>query len=206
MMNDYSRKLIIAVPALCLLILVIGSGSRFLAGSFSSAPARSGNPIGEPVKEIADYRNWTKVNDQPQLMQLQTAQLCAALLPPDLKNVNGPNNPHREKYISVYVNAKGREAMFEKLKPTFPEGSVIVKEKLPNKSSDTPELLTVMIKRSKGFNTVTGDWEYMVVDGGGTKVEKRGRLENCQSCHLATPGTDYIFRTYLSIDVRSKLK
>ena len=76
--------------------------------------------------------------------------------------------------------------MMEQAKPSFPEGSVIVKEKLPDKSSQTPELLTVMIKRGKGFNNESGDWEYMVVDGSGTKVEAQGKLENCQGATRRT--------------------
>jgi len=63
-----------------------------------------------------------------------------------------------------------------------------------------------MIKREKGFNPLTGDWEFMVVDGSGTKVESRGKLESCQGCHLARPDTDYVFRSYLPDDVSNKLK
>jgi Cytochrome P460 len=183
-------------------ILVLAA-SHLLSEAFTPA-AHHAVPKVAPVKEIAGYRNWQKVNPEPQIMHARTAQLCAPILPVRA-NVDGPTNPHKEKYISVYVNEIGRSAMMEKLKPSFPKGSVIVKEKLPEISSQNPELLTVMIKRSKGFNPVTGDWEYMVVDGTGTKVEARGKLENCQGCHLAQPQTDFIFRTYLSADARNKL-
>ncbi len=86
--------------------------------------------------------------------------------------------------------------MNEKI-PKFPEGSVIVKEKSLSENSSSLELLTVMIKQKKGFNATTGDWEYMVVNGAGTKVEGRGNLENCQSCHILNKQTDYVFRSYL---------
>jgi hypothetical protein len=46
----------------------------------------------------------------------------------------------------------------------------------------------------------------MVIDGSGTKIGARGKLDNCQACHLAKPETDYIFRTYLSGDTRNALK
>lgn len=95
--------------------------------------------------------------------------------------------------------------MLERKAPSFPAGSVIVKEKLPSRDSDTPELLTVMIKKGKGFNPASGDWEYMVVDGSGSKVLAQGKLENCQSCHTAKPATDYVFRTYLSDEAVNKL-
>jgi hypothetical protein len=203
-LDHNSRKLIVAVPALFLLVLTVWSGSRFLASSFSTAAERRSEPRAEELKEIAGYRNWTRVNTEPQLMDLQAARDCAVR--PLIGNANGGINPHQNKYILVYVNATGREAMMEKRNPIFPEGSAIVKEKLPDQSSQSPELLTVMIKREKGFNPSTGDWEFMVVDGSGTKVESRGKLKNCQGCHLARPRSDYIFRSYLPDDVSNNLK
>jgi hypothetical protein len=158
------------------------------------------------LNEIAGYRNWTKVNPEPQLMELRTRVLCARVLSPTAIDVNGKTNPHHEKYITVYVNAVGKTAMTEQAKPNFPVGSVIVKEKLPDKTSQSPELLTVMVKRESGFNPRSGDWEYLVVDGNGESVTERGKLETCQGCHLATPQSDYIFRSYLPDEVRSKLK
>jgi hypothetical protein len=158
------------------------------------------------LRAIAGYRSWTKVNPNPQIMQQKTAILCGIRTAPSGANVYGETNPHHRKYITVYVNETGRKAMMEQLNPKFPEGSVIVKEKLSEPSSQTPELLTVMIRREKGFNPESGDWEYIVVDGTGTKVESRGKLENCQSCHLSTAKTDYIFRTYLPNDILSELK
>lgn len=158
------------------------------------------------VKEIEGYRNWTKVNSAPQLMWSNAAADCAIWVSSSGVVLDGENNPHRDKYFTVYVNAVGRKAMLNQKNPKFPEGSIIVKEKLPAKDSQTPELLTVMIKQKKGFNPASGDWEYMVTDGTGTKVEGRGNLQNCQDCHLANQKTDYIFRTYLSEQVDSKLK
>jgi hypothetical protein len=158
------------------------------------------------VKEIEGYRNWTKVNALPQLMPEHVSAACWIWLSPTGVEVDGKSNPHRNKYFTVYVNDIGRKAMLNKKRPRFPEGTIIVKEKLPAKDSQTPELLTVMIKQGKGFNPTSGDWEYMAVDGTGTRIEGRGKLQSCQACHVAKPETDYIFRTYLSADVSSKLK
>jgi hypothetical protein len=166
------------------------------------------NPAGPNslVGEIEGYRNWTKVNGVPQLMPQRVAAACALAVSRSGVVVDGSGNPHRDKYFTVYVNEVGREAMLTQKVPTFPEGTIIVKEKLSTKDSKTPELLTVMFKRSKGFNSATGDWEYAVLDGSGTKVEGRGKLENCQACHIANQRTDYIFRTYLSDEGQQKLK
>lgn len=189
------------ISSFCLLVGIGSSVSYFVTRSFSSPAGHPAILPGKPVKEIAGYRGWSKVNAEPQLMPDRTAVLCAA--PSSQTTLK---NPHTNKYVSVYVNDIGRKAMLEQLNPNFPEGSVIVKEKLPDKSSQAPELLTVMIKRGKGFNPTNGDWEYMVVDGTGTKVLDQGKLENCQSCHIARPGTDYVFRTYLPNEVQNKLK
>jgi Cytochrome P460 len=189
------RKLFV-ISTFCLLV-VIGS---FVSYS-TTRPFSSLVPPDSPVKEIAGYRGWARVNTEPQLMPDRAAVLCAAPSSP-----SASKNPHTNKYVFVYVNDIGRKPMTEELNPYFPEGSVIVKEKLPDKSSQSPELLTVMIKRGKGFNPTSGDWEYMVVDGTGTTVQARGKLENCQSCHTGKPGTDYVFRTYLPSEVQNKLK
>jgi Cytochrome P460 len=160
--------------------------------------------VGDPIPEIAGYRGWSKVNDEPQLMPDRTATLCA---PVNALQLDESKNPHHKKYLTVYVNGVGRSAMLEQLRPTFPEGSVIVKEKLENKTSQTPELMTVMIKRGKGFNPRDGDWEYMVVDGNGTRVLDRGKLDACETCHtLVKFRTDYVFRTYLTDEAVKKLK
>ncbi len=146
------------------------------------------------VKEIRDYRTWTKVNPEPVNMDPAVAAMCA---PPTRPQAD--KNPHRNKFITVYVNEAGRKAMMESARPIFPRGSVIVKEKLSSKDSTAPELLTVMIKREQGFNPASGDWEYLVVNGEGTRVEERGKLTTCQTCHVMNKSTDYIFRNYLIV-------
>lgn len=186
------------------LLIAIGLSITYMATRSSSlSAAQPIRRVDDQVKEIAGYRSWSKVNSEPQMMPRITATLCA---PVSDTRADDPKNPHRNKFVTVYVNDIGRQAMLEQVKPRFPLGSVIVKEKLSDKASQAPELLTVMIKRGKGFNPTSGDWEYMVVDGTGTNVSAQGKLENCQSCHLARPGTDYVFRTYLPDEVLSKLR
>jgi hypothetical protein len=86
----------------------------------------------------------------------------------------------------------------------FPEGSVIVREKLVDQNSRIPELLTVMVKRGKGFNPAGGDWEYMVVNGAGTTVRERGQLGSCHACHVRQKEEDFVFRT--SLPQQSEIK
>ena len=199
------RKCQVAIALICLAGALAYSINYIVKGAPSDARLETLYAHNR-IKEIEDYRSWTKVNAVPQLMPGRVASACAVWFGSGGVEVDGPKNPHRDKYFTVYVNEIGRKAMLDQKSPKFPVGSVIVKEKLSAVDSQTPELLTVMIKQKAGFNPASGDWEYMVLDGTGTKVEGRGQLQNCQSCHLSNQKTDYIFRTYLSDEVRSKLK
>lgn len=118
--------------------------------------------------------------------------------------------------------------MFEQLWPHFPQGSIIVKEKLSPLTivpapeddyerwstiedplpvySDEPELLTVMIKREPGYNPEVGDWEFLVFDALGQTIEGRGRLTHCQQCHIPHAATDFVVRSYLPDNVLAGLK
>lgn len=122
--------------------------------------------------------------------------------PAEPRTLIGPNS----KFVTVYVNEIGQRAMLHQRKPTFPQGSTIVKEKLAQPHSNTPELLTVMHKRERGYNPGGGDWEYLVLDGAGARVQAQGKLQNCQSCHTQWKGTDFVSRAYLSADIRRDLR
>ncbi|HTE19258.1 MAG TPA: cytochrome P460 family protein [Armatimonadota bacterium] len=144
---------------------------------------------------FAGYRSWTRVNPRPVRFQSVAAQTACAPAAPARRPGRDPD-PHAERFLSVYVNARGRDAMLTQSNPQFPVGSVIVKEKLPDARSRRPELLTVMVKRRPGYNAANGDWEYLVTDGA-ARVTARGKLENCASCHASERSTDFVFRNYL---------
>ena len=106
--------------------------------------------------------------------------------------------PHAGAYITVYVNKTGRESMLARKMKQFPEGSVIVKQKIGNPSEGSkPVLYTIMRKRERGFNPTLGDWEFAVVGANGTDLQAIGKLENCQSCHKEKGDSDFIFRSYV---------
>lgn len=202
---EKSKIAVLIVGLACALAFLI---NHLATGATTSAARNDKDNLAgsRQVKEIKGYKNWAKVNPVPEVMPERVATACAIKLPPAAMLVNDARSPHRHKYFTVFVNDVGRQAMMGQKNPKFPEGSVIVKEKLATKDSQSPELLTVMIKQKKGFNPASGDWEYMVVNGAGEKVEGRGKLQNCQSCHLVIQQNDYIFRTYLVSEVASKLK
>lgn len=197
----------------CLALLIIGvvlAGLTFSGGALKAKTVSMRAEETKPpqVDEIRDYRTWTLVNPQPVYISSKLDMLCA--MPTAQARANEERNPHLRKLISVYVNDIGRQAMMTELKPEFPTGSVIVKEKLAGAKGqvkeEAPELLTVMVKRERGFNPAVGDWEFMAVNGAGTKIEARGRLESCQSCHVLMKDKGFVSRSYLPGELRGKLK
>jgi hypothetical protein len=146
------------------------------AGEMATPISSLGNKASNGSELIEGYRKWTRLNPEPVWVPAQTASLCAA--PTADQTRLDKTDPHTDKFITVYVNEVGKTAMTTQLNPRFPQGSVIVKEKLPAKDSSSPELLTVMIKREPGFDPENGDWEYMAVDGTGKEVQARGKLAN----------------------------
>jgi hypothetical protein len=186
------------------LLLLIGIGVALLIRSNIPKSIASPESTKENIaaQEIAEYKNWTRVNAEPVLLDARIALMCA----PPFPTKQNDNNPHKEKFITVYVNTIGRKAMMTEMNPQFPQGSVIVKEKLTAKNSATPELLTAMMKREKGFNPPGNDWEFLALSGDAKSIQAQGKLANCISCHTAKRSSDFVFRNYLSNNDLMKLK
>jgi cytochrome P460 len=186
----------------CILLVLLFCTAKW-AGSLSeaqySASGLQASDLESLKAELSGYRTWTLVNPRRVLMDPVLAADCAA------PNIRG-RSPHSNKYISVYVNDLGRTAMMSEKYPKFPQGSIIVKAKSSEESGGSPELLTIMVKRGEGYDQGNGNWEYLVMDGDGSRVERPANVESCQRCHLARKDTDYVSRVYLPNAVREKLR
>ena len=115
------------------------------------------------------------------------------------KDEKEPTNPH-EKGVTTFARYFANElAQGEIYKdaPKFPTGSIIVREKLVSSDAADPELVTVMVKREKGFSPKTGDWEYLIVDGNLGKISRREKVGSCSKCHANAESTDFVFKSYL---------
>ena len=75
---------------------------------------------------------------------------------------------------------------------------MIVREKLETEAG-SPELLTAMIKRKKGFNPAANDWEFLLISGDATKIRKREKTGDCQRCHASASAKDFVFDSYLPV-------
>jgi hypothetical protein len=60
-----------------------------------------------------------------------------------------------------------------------------------------PETVIAMVKREKGFNKKTNDWEFFTFGGADLKMQKRETKGDCAKCHIQAEKTDWVFRDYL---------
>lgn len=156
------------------------------------------------VAAYANYRSWHKANPEPVRMNDIVAWMCRSLTPAEATKLRGElESPHdvaqEWKTFTVFVNHIGKERLVGTEKGEFPIGTIIVKEKHDGNDPSTSELLTVMIKRERGFAPEIGDWEFVVLDGFAKAVQK-GSAETCISCHTGEKANDYVFADYLPKD------
>lgn len=217
------KILLSAAPRRMGLLLLVGISSAIAWAQVRPGKTPPKQKSAEMVPLIEGYTNWQLVNAQPAPMDAAVAAACApnngAVRASSFEAVMGSGGPHEKKWINVFVNPIGEDAMMTQKQPRFPEGTVIVKQKLaipaakgksmqPPKPlpGQKPELLTVMIKREAGYNPKNGDWEWMVTDGSGEKVVESGKTEACQQCHQPYAKTDFVVRSYLPVSVIEALK
>lgn len=177
--------------------LIILAGGRG-AVSQSRKPGESSDKVALEAHTVAsrvNYKQWTRATKKPVLVYSRFAMLCVGST--TAQTAQEKTNPHNDKYIVVYVNDIGKHALLREEKPTYPVGTIIVKEKRAKPDSPTPELCTVMQKREAGYSPQDGNWEYFVTDGTGTRLQDKANAINCKSCHAEQKSVDYVFRRYL---------
>ena len=160
--------------------------------------------IAEDPPTIKGYHNWTKVNPKPYRVYSRFAVLCRNMNSDEIKL--DKTDPHKDKFITVYINAIGEKSKLHTKTPVYPVCTVIVKEKHPDVKSKKPELLTVTRKRSAGFDKGNGDWEYLVYAGNDPVKPLKNEPKRCKSYHVAFKDLDYVSRSYLPDIFLNKLK
>jgi hypothetical protein len=93
----------------------------------------------------------------------------------------------------VYANELASKAYSASPIKPFPVGSILIREKLATRFAEKPQMLTVMIKREKGFNPEGGDWSFLTIDGAATKVKQRKKKGDCLECHQSASARDFVF-------------
>lgn len=152
-------------------------------------------PLSAAAPDDATLLDWVKqrsklerVTPTPFDMEIRTATFCQAPQPV-------AQGPHEGANAHVFVNEAAVLPVFDPL-GKFPEGSLLLKEKLGRKDGAT-QLFTGMLKREKGYFPEAGDWEFFAVDAAAAKVVERGKLQRCATCHEDYAKGDYITRAYI---------
>ena len=96
-------------------------------------------------------------------------------------------------FAAVYANRLAWEAMVAEPRINYPSGSIIVREKLTRANDTEPQLLSVMIKRERGFNPAANDWEFLVTDGKLSKIGERQKKGSCLNCHVSQRDRDFVY-------------
>lgn len=98
----------------------------------------------------------------------------------------------------VYANDKAKTSIYSD-SPSFPVGSIIVRERHDEELKPLPNKVIAMVKREAGFSPNTGDWEFFMFDGWTLALQLRETTGNCAACHSQAKATDWSFRTYMDI-------
>lgn len=144
---------------------------RIAVSALSTGYARSDNP------SAREYLQWRRHNTAPYL-----------------------SSRHGNHYLNNYANPAARDyGQFEKA-GELPVGSIIAKDSFS--VTDTGGILLgplfLMEKMPAGFNYVSGDWKYTLIqpDGrvlGETNGPGSARVDYCIACHLAVEHQDHLY-------------
>jgi len=103
--------------------------------------------------------------------------------------------PHGTAKFHVYASQGAAPSLFDPW-GTFAEGSLLLKEKF-DKQTERTTLFTGMWKREPGYFPEAGDWEFFTVNADATKIESRGKLPDCASCHEDIQKGDHVSKKYI---------
>ncbi|BCU75361.1 hypothetical protein llg_00760 [Luteolibacter sp. LG18] len=142
----------------------------------------------ELLKWVKERTSLERATPQPVDMPPAVSQLCR---PP------APQTPslHEKATFHVFANPPAVQPLFDPW-GTFPEGSLLLKEKF-NRETHRTELFTGMWKRELGYFPEAGDWEFFTVNADASKLESRGKLPACASCHEDLQKGDHVSKKYI---------
>ena len=118
------KSFLIKIIAITIVLLIglIGFSCSYNDEMQSIISSKTPEKILDATGEIAGYKNWTRVNKEPEIVESALAIQCAR---PTLEQIDADaKNPHNDKFITVYVNDIGKEEMLTKKHPQFPVGTI----------------------------------------------------------------------------------
>jgi hypothetical protein len=139
------------------------------AGGSAEEPSEGGAGAGgsdntsglSDVQAILDsYHSYAPQTPEPVSVSGYLFGLCRL---PTLRETEFLQSIHGDgRYLQDWANPLAAQALVGQAPVTFPEGSVIVKEKYAGPKTVKPDLVAIglMIKRGAGFDSAHGDWDY----------------------------------------------
>ena len=139
---------------------------------------------------VTFYREFKRLTAEPRYVAPLTSALCARPSKEVLDKERAMTGPHTRVSVHIYANPAAAEAISTNA-AEFPEGTIIVKEKLGRAAAVTG--VGGMIKRAKGYDPNNGDWEFFFFTPGGEFTT--GKLANCIDCHSGGK-RDHVFSVW----------
>lgn len=150
-------------------------------------------------EELRDYASWPEVTSGPHKVLPEISAACAPMIPPDPPHPGAVDLQGKDRYIQVFASSPAASLMQEPRVESYPVGSVVAKVKLIEGSAE-PTGVAFMIKRERGYNPESRDWEFFVFEGKPLRLAARGAISTCQNRHGEMDYTDGLYRSYLSDD------
>ena len=145
--------------------------------------AHAGESVTVTKENVATfYQKFMRLISSPRFVPRRIILACGAPDPGPVIKDPQMDSPHAGAWVNVLANASAIDAIITTANE-FPEGAVIVKEKLD--SQKQPTEIGGMIKRARAYDPANADWEYFYRDRAGNFTS--GKLANCASCHNAAP-------------------
>ena len=152
---------------------------RFLILIFITSLLAAAEPVVVTKESAATfYREFKRLTAEPRHVAPLTAMLCKTPGKALLDKERAMTGPHTRVSVHIYANPAAAEAIAANAQE-FPEGAIIVKEKLGRDAAVTD--IGGMIKRAKGYDAKNGDWEFFYFTPGDEFTT--GKLANCIDCH-----------------------
>jgi hypothetical protein len=141
------------------------------------------------------YKSLHKMTARPRSVATEFAALCDT--PPAAGEAMKRTGPHYAHFIHAYMNDAAHARFAKGGNAAFPEGSIVVKEKLyaNRQQNDNPPVLSAvagMIKRAPGYAPKNGDWEFFYFEKDGAMQRNAALDAKCADCHRDAR-TDYVF-------------
>ena len=144
--------------------------------------------------ELLDYASWPEVTSGPHKVPQRSVFDCMS---PDFPHPGAVDDWDKDRYVRVFATSEAAPLMREQRVESYPVGSVVAKVKLIEGSSE-PTGVAFMVKRERGYNLESRDWEFFVFEGRPLRLAARGAISTCQNCHGELTYTDGLYRSYLS--------